>query len=144
MCLILDANCLTKVFPSADIEFLPIIKALTSGDARLVYGGTKLLVEYKRVYEAWKMIVALDKAGRTKKVNGAEVDAMEKKLMAAGQLKSDDPHVIALAMISGARLLCSNDKELHADFTNPLVLQPRGYVYQKASHKGLVRQHCGG
>lgn len=143
MCLILDANCLHKVFPSADEEFLPIENAITSGKAKLVYGGTKLLEEYKRVALAWRMIVALDKAGRTRKVNDLKVDAMENSLMAAGQLQSDDPHVIALAKISGVRLLCSHDKNLHADFTDPHLMQPRGSVYQNASHKKLILQYCG-
>jgi hypothetical protein len=143
MCLILDANCLHKVFPSTDKEFLPIKNAITAGGAKLVYGGTKLLVEYKKVATAWRMIVALDRAGRTRKVNDSEVDAIESKLKAAGQLQSDDPHVIALASVSGVRLLCSHDQDLHADFTNPNFLQPRGSVYQNANHKHLIRQHCG-
>ena len=143
MCLILDANCLHKVFPSTDKEFLPINLALTTSSAKLLYGGTKLLAEYKRVDSAWRMIVALDKAGRTRKVTDAEVDALESKLEATGQLQSDDPHVIALAKISGARLLCSHDKNLHTDFTNPHLLQPRGNVYQKACHKELIRHYCG-
>ena len=143
MCLILDANCLHKVFPSTDKEFLPIKIALANGSAKLVYGGKKLLAEYKRVDSAWRMIVALDKAGRTRKVNDAEVDALESELEIAGQLQSDDPHVIALAKISGVRLLCSHDKNLHTDFTNPHLLQPRGNVYQEACHKKLIRQYCG-
>lgn len=143
MCLLLDANCLHKVFPSIDKEFLPIKNAITEGGAKLVYGGTKLLGEYKKVATAWRMIVALDRAGRTRKVSDSEVDAKESELKVAGQLQSDDPHVIALAMISGVRLLCSHDANLHADFTNPNILRPRGSVYQNASHKHLIRQHCG-
>lgn len=143
MCLILDANCLHKVFPSTDEEFLPVKNAITSGSAKLVYGGAKLLEEYMRVATAWRMIVALDRAGRTRKVNDSEVDSKESELKVAGQLQSDDPHVIALAMVSGVRLLCSHDTNLHADFTNPNLLRPRGSVYQYASHKHLIRQHCG-
>ena len=143
MCLILDVNCLHKVFPVADKDFLPIKDAITSGNAKLVYGGKKLLGEYSKAAIAWRMIVALDRAGRTRKVNDSEVDAKENELTAAGQLQSDDPHVIALAIVSNARLLCSRDTNLHADFTNPDVLQPRGSVYQNASHKHLIRKHCG-
>ena len=143
MCLILDANCLHKVFPSADEDFLPVKDAITTGNAKLVYGGTKLRNEYKRVNAAWRMIVALDRAGRTRKVDDSDVDIRESVLKASGRLQSDDPHVIALALISGVRLLCSHDINLHADFTNPRLLQPRGSIYQNASHKNLIRQHCG-
>ena len=61
----------------------------------------------------------------------------------APQCVSDDPHVIALAQESGARLLCSLDEALHTDFTNPrLINAPRGHVYQNAAHKHLIRLHC--
>jgi hypothetical protein len=143
MCLILDANCLHKIFPSTGNDFLPIVDAIRLGKAKLTYGGTKLLEEYKRINSAWRMIVQLDRAGRTRKVATAAVDAQEISLRATGQLQSDDHHIIALALVSGVRLLCSHDRNLHADFTNPQLMQPRGCVYQNASHKNLIRAHCG-
>jgi hypothetical protein len=142
MCLILDANCLHKVFPDVDAEFIPIYEALMSGNAKLVLGGTKLKNEYALLSKAWRMVVALDKAGRMKKVNDSLVDTKEAELNASGLLKSDDPHVMALAMVSGVRLLCSHDQNLHTDFTNPTLLHPRGSVYQNSSHKHLIRKHC--
>ena len=54
----------------------------------------------------------------------------ETRLEKKGLCISDDPHVIALARISGARLLCSNDKDLQQDFgTKNLIDRPRGKVY---------------
>ena len=56
---------------------------------------------------------------------------------------SNDPHVIALARISGARLLCSRDQKLHSDFGNKhLVDNPRGSVYQDIPHAPLIARHC--
>lgn len=63
-----------------------------------------------------------------------------------GMCQSDDTHIIALAQISGARLLFSNDKALHQDFKNKeLINNPRGKVYStlrgsdfRASHKNLL------
>lgn len=44
--------------------------------------------------------------------------------------QSDDPHILALAVVSGARLLYSNDRLLQHDFKNlALINQPRGKVY---------------
>jgi hypothetical protein len=61
----------------------------------------------------------------------------------AQQCVSDDPHIIALALESGARFLCSLDQDLHTDFTNPqLVNAPRGHVYQNVAHEHLIRRHC--
>ena len=88
-----------------------------------------------------KMLRQLDQAGRAKAVPDAPVDARMK--LVAPQCVSDDPHIIALALVSGARLLCSLDQALHTDFTNPkLINSPRGNVYQNATHEHLVRHHC--
>ncbi len=60
--------------------------------------------------------------------------ATETKRLAASKvslgLKSDDPHVLALAKVSGARLLYTNDKDLKDDFKNLGVLKPKGKIYR--------------
>ncbi len=70
------------------------------------------------------------------------VDAKEKELKKARLCKSNDGHIIALAIVSGARTLCSNNKRkkhLFADFTNKaLIDDPRGGVYQNPSHRHLL------
>ena len=69
-----------------------------------------------------------------------------------GSCRSDDHHVIALAQISGARMLFSNDGALQQDFKNiKLIDQPPGTVYSTLRSKALnsrrraqLRQHrCG-
>ena len=97
--------------------------------------------EYFRSEKVKRMVRQLDQAGRAKAVPDAEVDAKTRAV--APQCVSDDPHVIALAQVSGARLLCSLDHALHRDFTNPqLINAPRGHVYQNATHEPLIRRHC--
>ena len=63
------------------------------------------------------------------------------------QCESDDPHVIALARLSGARLLYTRDNALKRDFQNKELLGGivRGRIYTRddnrlgirASHKQL-------
>ena len=54
---------------------------------------------------------------------------MEKEV-SSWNLKSDDPHIIALALVNGARLLYSNDLALQKDFRNAkLVSKPKGKIY---------------
>lgn len=53
---------------------------------------------------------------------------------------SDDEHIIALAQISGARLLYSNDGDLHKDFRNKnLIDNPRGKVYSTRENTGFSK-----
>lgn len=145
MSLIIDANCAGDALsgrPSAD--FVPIVDALLKGVAKLVVGG-KLKQEYQRHGPTWRYLRILDQAGRARFVDDSAVDAEEERLVGAFQLRSDDPHVLALARVSGARLLCSRDQNLHADFDNPeIISDPRGYIYQAAAHRKLIKKCCGG
>jgi hypothetical protein len=88
------------------------------------------------------ILTELDRRGSLRKVPDNDVDEMTKTVRDEGLCVSDDPHIIALARIARTRLLCSHDKDLHADFTNPKILKPAGSVYQKKSHQHLIRKHC--
>ncbi len=142
MCLIIDTNFVHRVYPTPDAHGRPIVQALVGGVARLVYGG-ELGREYGRMTEFRRWLVALDRAGHARKVPDAAVDLATQQLEQGGGCGSNDHHIVALAQVSGVRLLCSNDGQLHADFTNPALLNtPRGQVYQTAAHAPLITQHC--
>ena len=66
----------------------------------------------------------------------SEVDARTEHIKGEGTCRSDDEHIIALAQISGARLLYSNDRALRHDFTNKrLIDSPRGKLYSTPKNK---------
>ena len=53
--------------------------------------------------------------------------------------RSDDPHVLALARVSGVRLLYRADKDLIADFKDKRFIDnPRGRVYSSAANASLL------
>ena len=55
---------------------------------------------------------------------------------------SNDQHVLALALVSGARLLYTNDAALIADFKNrQIVANPRGKVYTTAENSEVTNAH---
>jgi hypothetical protein len=141
MALILDANCSHKITNVVDHpDFAPILDSLLNGQATLQYGGTKLIAEYQFAASVWKLIYRLDQAGRARKADGAAIDRRQQELIDANSCKSDDQHIIALAQISGTRLLCTHDKALHDDFKDKaLIDRPRGSVYQTGAHKHLLR-----
>ncbi len=67
------------------------------------------------------------------------MDEREEKLLQEETCRSNDTHVIALAQISGARLLYSNDMALHKDFRNKsLIDKPRGKVYSTNKRKDFT------
>lgn len=144
MTVIVDANCTGLVFSTPPhAEFQPIVEALMSSKLKLVIGGKKLKKEYAANHVALRFWKALDRAGKSKNIDDNAVDDEEEALKLLNVLKSDDPHVLALARISGTRLLCSHDQNLHDDFCNKsLIDKPRGSVYQNSSHKHLIRKHA--
>jgi len=123
MCGILDANAAGKVFKEKGQFF----DWFNEGIGRLVAGG-RLLEELDEISEfrAWRVQARL--AGRIRILNTIEVNKEASRV--AKDCKSDDPSVIAVARIGGARLLHSFDKNLQQDFKNKkLIDNPRGKVY---------------
>lgn len=142
MCLVIvDTHFIRDVLGSNCCQdLLPIQKAMMERKIRLVYGGTKLKIEYKSILSK---IASLDRAGIAKLIPDQRVDNEAKTLAHNYHLSSNDPHIIALARVSGARLLCSNDQGLHCDFKNlVLVPRPKGNVYQGISHEALIKKPC--
>lgn len=132
MCAILDASVRDEVFvpkaqrPEAGEGFFNWIQR---GTGRLVIGGKlkKELCE-KKLFLEWARQARL--SGRLNEVNDNEVEARTKELENEGEYQSNDPHVLALAQTSGARLLYVNDRELEEDFKNKnLIDRPEGKLY---------------
>ena len=143
MCAIVDANVVSEIFgsnlPPAGEKFFDW---LNQGSGRLVVGG-KLLEELEKSsadFRHWGREAQL--AGRMKIVDKSEVDARTEQIQNEGTIRSDDPHVIALAQVSGARLLYSNDRNLQKDFDNKrLIDAPRGKVYSTSVNKSFQPRH---
>ena len=143
MCAIVDTNVVSEVFganlPPAGEKFFDW---LNKGSGRLVVGG-KLLEELKKSsadFRHWGKEAQL--AGRMKIVDKSEVDARTEQIQNEGTIRSDDPHVIALAQVSRARLLYSNDGNLQQDFKDKsLINDPRGKVYSTSGGGSFQRSH---
>lgn len=142
MCLIVDANLASVLFLNRNHEdYAPVWRANAKGK-RFVYGG-HLADEYHRINAVRVLVLELERAGRARQVPHKLVADCERVVRRSRVLVSDDPHIIALAQVSGARVLCSNDAALGTDFTNPRLLKrPRGAIYRNASHKHLLRRPC--
>ncbi|MDE0330792.1 MAG: PIN domain-containing protein [Nitrospinae bacterium] len=143
MCAIVDANVVHEVFgsnlSSAGERFFDWIER---GTKRLVVGG-KLREELEASSEdfrKWARVAV--RTGKIRIVNNDDVDDRARELENEGGYESNDPHVLALAQVSGARLLYSNDGDLQEDFGNKdLIDQPRGKVYSTRVNKDFQPEH---
>ena len=142
MCAILDANVAWQVFgadrPPAGRAFFDRID---SGRVRLVVGGLlRRELDRSEVFQKWRRQAEL--AGRITLLNDDAVDETARQLEQENACRSDDEHVVAIARLSGARLLYSNDVALQDDFTDKaLVDRPRGKVYSTRIHQDLTPTH---
>ena len=142
MCAILDANVAAQVFgverPPAGRAFF---KWIDSGPGRLVLGGRlRRELDRNQKLREWRLQAVL--AGQVTLLNDDAVDGKARQLKHENACRSDDEHVIALAQISGARLLYSNDSDLQDDFRDKaLIDQPRGKVYSTTDRDDLTRAH---
>ena len=74
---------------------------------------------------------------RRERIKQIDKDAVEDKQTTLKGLKSNDEHLIALALVGGAKLLFSGDKDLHHDFKEIVG----GDVYKTKDHVHLLRKH---
>lgn len=147
MCMIVDINVAAKVLViNDDPDFKHVHDSLFAENnnlnAKIMYGG-KLTEEYNRHHGVRRILLQLDRAGKAVRVDDAAIENEVEAVVSTQLCESNDEHIIALARVSEARLLCSHDISLHADFTNGrLIGNPRGKVYQNATHKALLRRFC--
>ena len=143
MCAILDASVVHEVFgespPAAGKKFF---KWVAAGRRRMVVGG-KQLAELKRGSEGFrKWMREAILAGHVHEINRQVVDEAVEQIEKKNLCRSNDPHIIALGQVSGARLLYSNDADLQKDFTNSsLIESPRGKVYSTHEFRDFRDTH---
>jgi len=146
MCVIVDANLAARVFrepPEAD--FAPIFEWLRARSGALVFGG-RLASELEQMGNPRRRLRTLLRAGQALLIPDEVVHAEEEVINATGHCRSNDKHVVALARVSGARTLCTHDRDLQTDFRNPkLISAPRGSIYKRAEHAPLLKHttSCG-
>ena len=139
MCIIVDANRLgTFLADPATDDAAPIRDWLDRRGGRLVYStGGAFAREIGRLTRA--KLLSYARAGKAILVPPEEFADDEQALSEHADLRSDDPHVLALARWTRVRLLYTGDANLITDFKNKkLVDRPRGKVYSTAANADLL------
>jgi hypothetical protein len=146
MCIIIDANVAHKFGQPPHEDVVPVISWLLNRKHlnQAVIGG-KLRGELDKAGEAIRrFLLQLARAGRLVDISDAEVDAEEEVVISLFEEEeiegADDPHVLALARVSGSRLLISHDasSRLHELFKDRRFVKPPGKIYQNPDHTKLL------
>ena len=143
MCAIVDASVAFEVFgrkrTAAGTRFRDW---LDDGRGQLVVGGRVLeeLVR-NRNFARW-LLEARRMTGRVRQIGSARIRQRQDELIQRGALQSDDEHVVALALVSGARLLYTDDARLQRDFVNPAVIPgPTGRIFTSRPDGRFTAEH---
>ncbi len=152
MCGILDANVLGDFFrkkpedrSETAAEFW---KYVLSRKLKIVIAG-KLKIETDKVHAAKLWLQKAKSSGIVHQEDSKTVAVEAQRLAESRLCKSNDFHVLALAKVSGARLLYTNDKNLIKDFGNKEIINnPKGRIYREPengkfekSYRKLLREN---
>ncbi|MBF2755744.1 MAG: hypothetical protein ISN29_10885 [Gammaproteobacteria bacterium AqS3] len=132
MCLIIDANMFDGYIKQKDANMQQLKFWVENKSRRVAYSNAgKMKQELARNPEMMEMLFAYRESEKAELFSEEEIKRQEETLQEYG-LKSDDEHILALALASGARLLVSEDRALGVDFkAHPI----RGKVYKNQNRQ---------
>lgn len=138
MCVILDASIAGVLMSNSD--FRPLLGWIDSTPGMIVYGGRQG-EELAKVTDLAKRLRSWSASGHARQIDAERLKSEEAIVREIGLCKSNDVHVIALARVTGARILAADDHNLETDFKNQgLVPSPGGHVYKNQQHSHLLRR----
>ena len=147
MCIVIDICALASVFRAASDDqdqFRPVYDWIFSGKrkGKIVYGGTKYKKELRKMPNYEKILHLLDWLGKTVTVEDAEVDLEQEKVEDRLQDKNfNDPHIVAIVIVSKCCLVCTTDKKSHR-FLKDKKCYPRGFkaprIYPGPGNRNLL------
>ena len=139
MCIIVDANRLGNFLAEpADKDAAPIREWLNRKGGSILYStGGEFAQELGK--KAKTKLQNYSRAGKAKLFPASKFEQDLRDLQAQGGLRSNDPHILALARASGARLLYTRDRDLITDFKDRRFIdKPRGKIYSGAANANLL------
>ena len=136
MCVILDANCIGKYNKNpVDEDLKPVKQWIASKNGKIVYSDTDKFRSEWVAGGGYTLRRELQRRNKLKLVSAQEVQLKEDELK--DKIRSDDPHIIALALIAHVKVLISDDNKLIQDFKEHVS---QGKVYKTKGHRHLLRK----
>ena len=135
MCMILDANRCGD-FISNNEDMKPIHRWIDKGVGRLIFSNQDRIK--REFYSNNKMKQYLIKRTRYQRTRFIEKNGVEQAMNDIRRnhaLRSDDLHILGLAVASGAKLLCTLDEKLEEDFKK---IVKKGTIYKNKKHSHLL------
>lgn len=136
MCAILDANSFSNFRDQNNEDLKPVRNWVDKKNGKIIYTDTEKFESEWLKGGMKELMRTLYQADKLKYVPAQEVEKKVDELRNEKKIKSNDPHIIALAIVAGVKVLVSSDQTLHQDFKNRNLVG--GKVYQNRNHARLL------
>ena len=138
MCIIVDANKMGAFLSDPGREEVAPIHKWLERSGTLVY-STGGVFATEVLGQSRQKLATYAQAGRARLVEAADFEKYEQQFRNNAAVCSNDPHLLALAKFSGARVLYTGDTNLIKDFKNKqLIDDPRGKIYSGQKQANLL------
>ena len=148
MCVIVDTNTLSRLKDRNDENLQPVRKWLEKKNGKIVYSNTeKFSTEWKKAgMELW-----VRERIRTNQLKLVTEGVQEKEDELKDKIRSDDEHIIALALVAKVKILVSysnpnkglkGDMDLFEDFKDSSLVGGRVYTRKSHARRMLTRDTC--
>ena len=133
MCAILDTNCIGKFIKGIDEDIKPVRHWVYNKNGKIVYANTEKFRAEWSGSKARELMRQLQR--RNKFIEVPVQDVVKKENELKEIIKSDDEHIIALALVGKVKVLVSDDRKLIRDFKDYVT---QGKVYKTKQHERLL------
>lgn len=129
MCLIIDANKAADLAHLRRPYLVPLLKWINQG-GRIASGG-RLERELLKIADMRSLLAEWSRRGSLVKIAADELTSETERLRA--NCRSNDPHVLALANLSGADVVVTEDRDLIDDLRDAALVGRRRRIYKENS-----------
>ena len=149
MCIIVDTNTFHKFKEPDNEDMEPVWTWLEKRDGKIAYADIEKLEDEWDKGGMQKLRNRLRQTGKLKVVSPEDVQEKADELK--GKIKSDDEHIIALALVAKVKILISysdyesgqtGDRDLFDDFRDKSLVGGRVYTREAHARSMLKKDTC--
>lgn len=153
MCVILDTNTFSRFRDPNDKDMEPVREWLRRKNGKIVYSNTE---KFKKEMKKGGMEHWIKERSRANQFKLVTEGVKEKEKELKDKIKSDDEHIIALALVTGVKILISyseikrgpkgdapkGDGDLFDDFRDRSLIGGKVYTRKSHAQRMLTKDTC--
>ena len=144
MCIIIDANKAGDFCQMKNPYMKKLVEWVGKG-GKIAHGGP-LVKELYKLNEIRNLVITWERQGSLIKIDNEKIKTREKEIKEKFKhnnmkLRSNDAHVIALAIESRARIVVTEDKKLIKDLKNRKLVGDKIKIYKEPRNPKRIKPH---